>query len=568
MSWAQKVFFFLERRWSVWSVTVQNYLGSWVRTSDRDGMFPSVMHTSACDGSTNDPAKDTAHTVLNILVQRRSHTNAIWCVMKDGTSRAFAWANCQMKSTASLLHLPPVSKATHETAPPIEEFGVLVLLIDPCLQQDCTILFCRTLGFATPRQNASEGHVNSQLWVSLRNTGDPGRAPRSASHQKRQPWRSYLSRERWTWLGRLLLCKFWTSLALLWMRPDGAPNGSSGSWQPEHVDSVRNRGNPNRSRNSTWNKCGWMVNSSVVGAWDNAHPELCPEWDLRWAWRATLWPASMDNFRKRESKVEEAQYCQPCGHSPGSRALPSGGLLPSRNSTQLGRHWNPCMSKRTEASCSSCKHPWKSSWDDNWSTTSVATAGLRSAIMGKASAHDAQKAAGAHLSAERKPNPHIRIGNVEMFRASSSSSAGMWPSSLLAVSHIPSSWARQWTDDWLGGIVLIVWFARGFALQEELARTLRSGTVGIVDHNSRSFVMRSSIFLEMYCSEPTGVPNTVIPSGCQTSTPTSPMLSGTTPVRFQALVFPWWCNSIPAHLNKALSSSLNNGFTLASWQNR
>ena len=67
-------------------------------------------------------------------------------------------------------------------------------------------------------------------------------------------------------------------MALLWMRPEWehaarwCPNGSSGSWQPEHVDSVRNRGNRNRSRNSTWNKHGWMVNSGVVGAWG---PEMC-----------------------------------------------------------------------------------------------------------------------------------------------------------------------------------------------------------------------------------------------------------------------------------------------------
>ena len=82
-------------------------------------------------------------------------------------------------------------------------------------------------------------------------------------------------------------------------------------------------------------------------------------------------------------------------------------------------------------------------WDDNWPTTSAATAGLRSAIMGKASAHDAQKSAGAHLSAECRPNPPIRIGNVEMLRASFSCSTGTWPNNLLAVSHIPSSWARQ-----------------------------------------------------------------------------------------------------------------------------
>ena len=92
---------------------VKNYLGSWVRTSDQDGVSPSVGHSAtSCEDSIKDPANDTAHTVLSILVHRRSHTNAVWWEMKDGTSRALAWASCQMKSTASLLHRPPVSRAT------------------------------------------------------------------------------------------------------------------------------------------------------------------------------------------------------------------------------------------------------------------------------------------------------------------------------------------------------------------------------------------------------------------------------------------------------------------------
>ena len=85
----------------MWLVTVQNYLGSWVRTSDRDGMSPSVMHTSACDGSTSDPAKDTAHCAQHPRPATLPHQCHL--VRHEG------W---QMKSTASLLHLPPVSRAT------------------------------------------------------------------------------------------------------------------------------------------------------------------------------------------------------------------------------------------------------------------------------------------------------------------------------------------------------------------------------------------------------------------------------------------------------------------------
>ena len=91
----------------------KKYLGSWVRTSHQVGVSPSFGHpATSCDDSTKDPANNTAHTVLSILVHLRSHTNAVWRETKDGTSRALAWASCQMKSTASLLHQNPVSRAT------------------------------------------------------------------------------------------------------------------------------------------------------------------------------------------------------------------------------------------------------------------------------------------------------------------------------------------------------------------------------------------------------------------------------------------------------------------------
>ena len=51
------------------------------------------------------------------------------------------------------------------------------------------------------------------------------------------------------------------------------------------------------------------------------------------------------------------------------------------------------------------------------------------------------------------------------------------------------------------------------------------------------FFLRS--FNEMCCSDPMGVPNTVIPTSCHTSSPSSSMALGGIPARFQALVFPW-----------------------------
>ena len=108
----------------------------------------------------------------------------------------------------------------------------------------------------------------------------------------------------------------------------------------------------------------------------------------------------------------------------------------------------------------------------------------------------------------------------------------------------------------------IVWLALGFALWSKICQAhCRSGTVGMASHKALSFVMRSSIFSEMYCSDPMGVPNTVIPAGCHTSSPSSSMASGGIPARFQALVFPW-CNWMPATRDNASSNNSYNTFTL------
>ena len=91
------------------------------------------------------------------------------------------------------------------------------------------------------------------------------------------------------------------------------------------------------------------------------------------------------------------------------------------------------------------------------------------------------------------------------------------------------------------------------------ARSARR-TAGLVPWGwlpTRPFLV-SSIFSEMCCSDPMGVPNTVIPAGCHTSSPSSSMASGGIPAQFQALVFPW-CNWMPATRD---SNNSYNTFTL------
>ena len=79
------------------------------------------------------------------------------------------------------------------------------------------------------------------------------------------------------------------------------------------------------------------------------------------------------------------------------------------------------------------------------------------ADMAKASAHDAQCAADAHLN----PNPPILIGRVAILRAKFCSSTS--PADLFK-KEMPSSWSCAYLPDRLGGSVHNVWLARGLAL--------------------------------------------------------------------------------------------------------
>ena len=127
--------------------------------------------------------------------------------------------------------------------------------------------------------------------------------------------------------------------AALW-RPDG----SRRALQPEHTASSMGRGSWSLSRSNTRNKCGAMTYSGEVGARAKAAPALWPECDRRWARDAAERASSMVVFLKCESETEDAQYCQPCFHSPGSSVVLSGGLFPWRSSGHPGLHQKPTRS--------------------------------------------------------------------------------------------------------------------------------------------------------------------------------------------------------------------------------
>ena len=85
----------------------------------------------------------------------------------------------------------------------------------------------------------------------------------------------------------------------------------------------------------------WRDELRSVGACAETTPGLRPEWYRRCARFEADWPDSMVLFRKERSEAEDAQYCQPCCHSPSSFDGFGGGRLPLRNYDQLGRSENP-----------------------------------------------------------------------------------------------------------------------------------------------------------------------------------------------------------------------------------
>ena len=75
-----------------------------------------------------------------------------------------------------------------------------------------------------------------------------------------------------------------------------------------------------------------------------------------------------------------------------------------------------------------------------------------------------------------------------------------------------------------------MWLALGLALCSKICQPhWRSGTLGTACHNRLSLLMRSCSFSLTNCSDPMGVPNTMIPEGCHAFSPIVQMCSGSTP---------------------------------------
>ena len=188
--------------------------------------------------------------------------------------------------------------------------------------------------------------------------------------------------------------------------------------------------------------------SDAVGAWDNAMPALCPE---RSAQREAGRQDNIEILLLWVSETEDAQYCQPCGHSPGSRVV----LWRSRR--KIPPNWvatrSPCVPTRLPLQF--LETPIKGHSSLNMRTTAMATSGVRWWIIWMESAHhNAQLTAipdrpfAWATSPTHEPLPHTRPGPL--------------PRTLWRWTRCLRSWATQQAADKLGGIVLIVWSPKGW----------------------------------------------------------------------------------------------------------
>ena len=194
------------------------------------------------------------------------------------------------------------------------------------------------------------------------------------------------------------------------------------------------------------------MNSGATGAPHKTSPAPGPACDLKCACSAASDWATITVSLKWYSTEEDAGYCQPWCHSPGSAETGGGGRFPSLNSAQVGRPTKPAWSKTLAASHNCAVQPSPAGSAASCSKIcSVKTGSLRWSIS-KASAHDAQYAAGAILAALRSPRPPNRMGKLVDKCATSICRwlPGSLPSTPSRALHMPSSWPCAYATDLRG----------------------------------------------------------------------------------------------------------------------
>ena len=127
---------------------------------------------------------------------------------------------------------------------------------------------------------------------------------------------------------------------------------------------------------------------------------------------------STEVLRKWCSNAEDAQYCKPRGHSPGSGfSCGGGGRSPSKSASHEERSEKPA---RTSEPASSLTSPRQPSQPDgsavNLARITPARSGQRRRSTGSASAQAAQLAAFAVRSADRRPSPLSLSGSCARCR--------------------------------------------------------------------------------------------------------------------------------------------------------
>ena len=141
-----------------------------------------------------------------------------------------------------------------------------------------------------------------------------------------------------------------------------------------------------------------------------------------------------------------------------------------------------------------------------------------SLIMGRASAHDAQNAAGTSGCTPQAPSTHAH-GKL----ATCAETRSVQTVKVQEVLHLPICLHRALPRE-LGGIVRAVWFALGLAVRSSNCQAhCKSGD----GRDLRSSSILRLVLCLTHSIEPIGVPDKVIPACCHISGPYSSTPSGT-----------------------------------------
>ena len=364
-------------------------------------MQQTVSHCAT--GSTRDAAKLVAQTVDNNRVHRRSHARETHLAMCAGTSLALATESCRRSCTPSSAQRPPVSmpRTTSLQRPAVSSGYVVSWSLRACGVRCVGVRFART------RQGGSQCDVDCQLspgktWEILCQHLDASaitcrdihvHVPQQhVEHHPGSRFSANACQRTFSGSGAFLqtsTARTSSSMAPMgvkWCLASLAHTFSECEGQLQSFEgATRGTSAVGWCTPAKWGqKQGLHLRSILSVISDGPDEQLCGQT-----------AESTSGSRSRKWKMANTASRVATRQVPWRASLE---VVPLRAVLT-----SPSSSKRSAASLSSAKQLVSVEPSSMVCTTRLAIAGVRSLIIGSASAQDAQYAASAHRTADRNP---------------------------------------------------------------------------------------------------------------------------------------------------------------------